>query len=144
MTNLDALGLVIVCSAGVTALAFGDLWPYVETKGMRTESPSPLGHWLPSGGSLTPREREVLVLIALGRSNRSIAKRLVIAPSTAERHVASILRKLGVHSRTAAAGWLFQQILEQAQQLRVPKCYPATISGVLAEVGYADLFNSCL
>ena len=125
-------------------MASGDQWLYVETKGVRSELSSPLGYWLPTGGSLTPREREVLVLIALGRSNRYIAKRLVIAPSTAERHVASILRKLGVHSRTAAAGWLFQQMLEQAQQLRRPKCYPAMISGVLAEAGYADLFNSCL
>src|SRR5439155_1337036 len=49
------------------------------------------------------REREVLRLIAAGRSNREIASVLFIAPKTASVHVSNILGKLGAASRTEAA-----------------------------------------
>ena len=60
----------------------------------------------PEGGlfdALTPREREILVLLAEGLSNRSIAERLVISEGTVKAHVKAILRKLKVGSRVAAA-----------------------------------------
>jgi ATP/maltotriose-dependent transcriptional regulator MalT len=53
--------------------------------------------------SLTPREREVLELLARGYTNREIAATLVIAEVTAKVHVRRIIRKLGVRSRTEAA-----------------------------------------
>jgi DNA-binding NarL/FixJ family response regulator len=53
---------------------------------------------------LTPREREVLALLAEGLTNRGIAERLVLSEHTVHRHVTSILRKLDLPSRTAAAG----------------------------------------
>jgi DNA-binding CsgD family transcriptional regulator len=53
--------------------------------------------------ALTPREREVLLLLAEGRSNREIAAALFIAPKTASVHVSNILSKLGASSRTEAA-----------------------------------------
>ena len=53
--------------------------------------------------ALTNREREVLRLIAAGRSNREIASVLYIAPKTASVHVSNILGKLGAASRTEAA-----------------------------------------
>jgi DNA-binding CsgD family transcriptional regulator len=53
--------------------------------------------------SLTPREREVLELLARGYTNREIAVTLVIAEVTAKVHVRRIIRKLGVRSRTEAA-----------------------------------------
>jgi DNA-binding NarL/FixJ family response regulator len=56
-----------------------------------------------SGGVLTAREREVLVLIADGCSNGDIAARLVISPKTAEHHVSRILAKLGARNRAEAA-----------------------------------------
>jgi len=53
--------------------------------------------------ALTSREREVLRLIAAGRTNREIASVLFIAPKTASVHVSNILGKLGAASRTEAA-----------------------------------------
>jgi DNA-binding CsgD family transcriptional regulator len=52
---------------------------------------------------LTPREREVLVLVADGRSNRQIAQELFISHKTASVHVSNILAKLGVANRAEAA-----------------------------------------
>jgi LuxR family maltose regulon positive regulatory protein len=52
---------------------------------------------------LTPRELEVLQLLAAGLTNREIAKSLVISPGTVKKHTGNIYGKLGVHSRTEAA-----------------------------------------
>jgi DNA-binding NarL/FixJ family response regulator len=52
------------------------------------------------GAVLTPREREVALLIADGLTNADLARRLHISPRTAAVHVSAILRKLGVASRT--------------------------------------------
>ena len=51
---------------------------------------------------LTPREREVLALLASGRSSKEIARKLVISPRTVSTHVQHILAKLDVNSRTRA------------------------------------------
>jgi DNA-binding NarL/FixJ family response regulator len=64
--------------------------------------------------TLTTREREVLVLLASGLSNREIAHRLAISERTARTHVSSILDKLGLRSRTQAALYAIQQGLEPA------------------------------
>jgi DNA-binding CsgD family transcriptional regulator len=52
---------------------------------------------------LTPRELEVLRLVASGKSNREVAAELVISERTARTHVSNVLRKIGVNSRTQAA-----------------------------------------
>ena len=49
---------------------------------------------------LTPREAEVLRLIALGYTNRQIAEMLFLSARTIERYRASLLSKLGLHSRS--------------------------------------------
>jgi non-specific serine/threonine protein kinase len=54
---------------------------------------------------LTPRELEVLKLVAQGLSNADIAQRLVLSEHTVHRHLANILRKLDLSSRAAAAAW---------------------------------------
>ena len=54
---------------------------------------------------LTPRELDVLKLVAQGLSNPDIARRLVVSEHTVHRHLANILRKLGLSSRAAAAAW---------------------------------------
>jgi DNA-binding NarL/FixJ family response regulator len=53
--------------------------------------------------ALSPREREVLRLAAQGLTNRKIGAALGLSPRTVERHVGSILSKLGVPNRAAAA-----------------------------------------
>ena len=58
----------------------------------------------PAGGSgLTAREQEVLTLIAAGRTDRQIAEALFLSPRTVHHHVANLLAKLGVETRTEAA-----------------------------------------
>ncbi len=72
----------------------------------RTAPPPPTGGQGPRGRlevELTPREREVLALVAAGRSNGEIGRQLFIATKTVSVHVSNILAKLGVSSRTEAA-----------------------------------------
>ena len=56
--------------------------------------------------SLTRREHQIAALVASGRSNKAIAAELSISPTTAARHVANILAKLGFTSRTQIAAWV--------------------------------------
>lgn len=56
--------------------------------------------------SLTPREREVLELVAEGRTNAEIAELLWVSPSTVRKHLENVYAKLGVHTRTAAAAFV--------------------------------------
>ena len=65
---------------------------------------------------LTPRERDVIVLIAEGGTNRQIAGRLGVTERTARTHVSNILGKLGLVSRTQAAMWAVHQGLVPAQR----------------------------
>ena len=58
---------------------------------------------------LSPRETEVLRLVAEGQTNQEIAATLFISPNTVTNHVTNILNKLGLDSRTAAAAWAIRQ-----------------------------------
>jgi DNA-binding CsgD family transcriptional regulator len=77
----------------------------------RLDLAPPVGATAPPAGvpgpaaqlGLTPREVEVLALVAAGRSNRQIAQALFISPKTVGVHVSNILAKLGVASRVEAA-----------------------------------------
>ncbi|WP_328750738.1 helix-turn-helix transcriptional regulator [Streptomyces sp. NBC_00285] len=69
---------------------------------------------------LTGRERDVLRLVALGRTNRQIAEELFISPKTASVHVSNILAKLGVSGRGEAAAVAHRLGLFPAESLHVP------------------------
>jgi predicted ATPase/DNA-binding CsgD family transcriptional regulator len=56
--------------------------------------------------SLTRREHQIATLVASGRSNKAIASELSISHTTAARHVANIMAKLGFNSRTQIAAWI--------------------------------------
>jgi pimeloyl-ACP methyl ester carboxylesterase/DNA-binding CsgD family transcriptional regulator len=58
---------------------------------------------------LSPREREVALLVARGHSNRLVSEALSISISTVERHVANILMKLGYRSRSQLSAWAAAQ-----------------------------------
>ena len=60
---------------------------------------------------LTPRELEVLRLVATGMTNQAVADDLVVAVKTVDRHVGNILAKLGVASRTAATAYAYEHHL---------------------------------
>ncbi len=62
----------------------------------------------PVSDSLSPREREVLQLIASGVTNQEIADKLVIAPSTAKRHTINIYNKLTVNNRAKASARAYE------------------------------------
>jgi pimeloyl-ACP methyl ester carboxylesterase len=58
-----------------------------------------------AGPVLTARERQVLALVAQGRTDAQIAEQLLLSPHTVHRHVANARTKLGVATRSAAAAW---------------------------------------
>lgn len=84
---------------------------FVQGKETIEESSNPFSE-------LTPRESEILVLLADGQSNKVIARNLGISDGTVKLHVKSILRKLGVHSRVEAAVIAVEQGLRTDRDLR--------------------------
>jgi NarL family two-component system response regulator LiaR len=82
-------------AAGIASLS-PDLLTRLTHSLRRPTPPDPLG-------PLSPRERDVLRLIACGHSNRQIARELTIGEQTVKTHVRSILTKLGLQDRVQAA-----------------------------------------
>jgi DNA-binding CsgD family transcriptional regulator/HSP20 family molecular chaperone IbpA len=78
--------------------------PSAPSSGARLSSTPNVARPMTNGrSSLSPREQEVLRLLADGRTNKEIAGRLVISVATVNYHVSSILTKLGAENRTQAA-----------------------------------------
>jgi DNA-binding NarL/FixJ family response regulator len=91
---------VAVFAAAIRAVHEG---LFVSDRGSNTRAhPQPAEPVPPLTGQLTPREVEVLKLLAEGLSNKEIAGRLEISEHTAKFHVNAILQKLGVERRTEA------------------------------------------
>jgi DNA-binding NarL/FixJ family response regulator len=61
--------------------------------------------------SLTPRELEVLRLVATGRTNKEIARALFVSEKTIDRHVSNIFAKVHVPSRAAATAFAYEHDL---------------------------------
>jgi two-component system nitrate/nitrite response regulator NarL len=80
----------------------GKLLAALQARGSDTVQ-APVAAAADTGPALSPREQEVLHQIALGASNKEIARTLDIAETTVKIHVQHILRKLGVSSRVQAA-----------------------------------------
>ena len=75
--------------------------------GLRTRGPT-------GAGLLTPRERDVVALVAQGMTDPQIAEALIIGRRTAETHVAHCLSKLGLATRTQLATWAAEHGLAAA------------------------------
>ena len=61
-----------------------------------------------AAGALSPRERDVALMLARGLTNKQVAAELVVSPATVRSHVERILDKLGLHSRAQVAVWASQ------------------------------------
>jgi pimeloyl-ACP methyl ester carboxylesterase/DNA-binding CsgD family transcriptional regulator len=99
-------GASLIPLPGSSHLFYYGEWPAVldATLGFLCEPTSP-------GPRLTSREIEVAGLVADGLTSQAIARRLSVAPRTAEAHVENIRRKLQVHSRAQIAAWVTEHRL---------------------------------
>lgn len=78
----------------------------------------------PPGGALTPREGEVLALLAKGSSNKQVAQKLGLGLRTVESHVSNLLGKLGVTSRTEAVLYAIENQLVTTQDRKQDSADP--------------------
>src|SRR5215212_12234413 len=76
----------------------------------RVDSPTQRAPYIDAHG-LTPRELQVLRLVAAGKTNKAIATELVLSERTVDRHVSNIFTKLGVSSRAAATAYTYEHQL---------------------------------
>jgi DNA-binding CsgD family transcriptional regulator len=98
---------------GVRAILGGELWvsrtiltDYMRRNSKRNKTSKPRK----KDSDLTPREIEVLLMIATGAKNAQIAERLFISPHTVRTHVYKIYRKIGVENRFEAILWTIQNM----------------------------------
>lgn len=96
--------------AAVAAVALGDLVLAAEfaevVRGMaRHRGRRGAGDPVAGAAALTPRQAEVLALVARGCSNREIARELHLSSGTVKRHVTDVLELLGLENRVQAAVW---------------------------------------
>ena len=96
VTAAQVAAAIEAAAAGLVVIHPGGVEDLIASRGMNAESPEILPE------ALTPREIDVLRLLAEGRGNKEIGSRLGISEHTVKFHVASIMGKLGAASRTEA------------------------------------------
>jgi DNA-binding NarL/FixJ family response regulator len=84
-----------------------------EVESAAASEPGPSYDSLPGADALSSREREVLALVAEGRTNKAIAEALFLSPNTVKTHVASLLHKLQAETRVQLAAIATTQELRQ-------------------------------
>ena len=99
-------GATLIPLPGASHLCYHGDWPSVVEAAVGF-----LGQPAGPGPRLTGRELQVAALVAEGLTNQSIARRLAVAPRTAEAHVENIRRKLEVRSRAQIAAWVTERRL---------------------------------
>jgi len=104
---------------GIRVVAAGDslLAPSITRRLIERYLRQPAPHLPDAAGlnELTPREREVLELIARGHANAEIARRLYVSDATVKTHVAHVFSKLNLHDRAQAVVYAYESGLAQAR-----------------------------
>lgn len=72
----------------------------------------------PPGASLSPRERELLTLVAQGHSNEEVAEQMSVSVNSVKSYIRSAYRKIGVTRRTQAVLWALDHDLDQSAEER--------------------------
>jgi len=104
VTRLDAL-----CEAGIELGADAPVVRPAAGRDVATPMPQRIA-------LLTPREREVLELLASGATNRAVASELVVSQETVKSHVSAILRKFGASSRAEAVARYVELVAREARR----------------------------
>ena len=114
-TALARLGLAETAAAAgdadtaqIEATAALEVFERLRAAPAAARARSILGEPATSSHPLSPRELEVLALVADGNTNREIAATLILSERTVDRHVSNILTKLGVATRTAATSYAYE------------------------------------
>jgi DNA-binding NarL/FixJ family response regulator len=100
---IDALRAAVAGGAVISPVTTRRLLEHLVAARLRRDRPAPAGLDV-----LTPREREILELVAQGCSNRELAARLTISELTVKTHVSRVLTKLGLTSRVQAAALAYR------------------------------------
>ena len=90
---------------------FGGGTVFGSTAGPGRERNAQLSSSTPLAGlrrQLTPRERQVLALVALGKTDKEVAEHLSLSHRTVQNHLAAVRRKTGMRRRTEMASWAIQ------------------------------------
>ncbi|MCD0443320.1 response regulator transcription factor [Glycomyces sp. A-F 0318] len=113
----DAERVPAAIGAGAAGFVYKDIDPDALASAIRTVHAGQMllapvamrglmnGSTAPAAPSLTPRENQVLGLIAKGQTNRQIARALGVSEKTVKTHVTNLLRRIGAADRTQAALW---------------------------------------
>jgi DNA-binding NarL/FixJ family response regulator len=106
-------------AAAVRSVARGESWISQRIAGRLARKAVSPAH-SPEAESITPREREVLRLLALGLSNDEIAEKLVISRRTVQNHVSSLYGKLGLQSRAEAVLFAIRHGIVEVSEVKAP------------------------